>query len=55
MYAEHTVDYEPGVTDAQIDQHLACGITTTLRLFENLDEHFPDEAAEAKAKLEVED
>jgi hypothetical protein len=54
VYAEHTVDYEHGVTDEQIDLHLACGITTALSLFEHLDEHFPDEAAVAKAEYEGE-
>lgn len=54
VYAEHTVDYEHGVTDEQLDLHLACGITTALSLFEHLDEQFPDEAAAAKAQLEGE-
>ena len=54
VYAEHTVDYEHGVTDEQLDLHLACGITTALSLFEHLDEHFPDEAAVAKAEYESE-
>jgi hypothetical protein len=54
VYAEHTVDYEHGVTDEQIDLHLACGITTALSLFESLDEQFPDEAAAAKAEYESE-
>ncbi|WP_346774937.1 YbjN domain-containing protein [Cellulomonas sp. IC4_254] len=49
VYAEHTVDYEHGATDEQIDLHLACGITTALSLFEHLDEQFPAEAAAAKA------
>lgn len=50
VYAEHTVDYEHGVTDEQIDLHLACGITTALSLFEHLDEQYPAEAAAAKAE-----
>ena len=54
VYAEHTVDYEHGVTDEQLDLHLACGITTALSLFEHLDEQFPAEAAAAKAQLESE-
>ncbi|RMI04791.1 YbjN domain-containing protein [Cellulomonas triticagri] len=54
VYAEHTVDYEHGVTDEQLDLHLACGITTALSLFEHLDEQYPDEAAAAKAEYESE-
>ena len=54
VYAEHTVDYEHGVTDEQIDLHLACGITTALSLFEQLDEAYPAEAAAAKAEYEGE-
>lgn len=54
VYAEHTVDYEHGVTDQQIDLHLACGITTALSLFEQLDEAYPAEAALAKAEYESE-
>lgn len=52
VYAEHTVDYEHGATDEQIDLHLACGITTALALFEHLDEAYPQEAAVAKAEYE---
>lgn len=54
VYAEHTVDYEHGLTDEQLDLHLACGITTALSLFEHLDEQFPEQAAVAKAELEAE-
>lgn len=54
VYAEHTVDYEHGLTDEQLDLHLACGITTGLSLFEHLDEQFPEQAAAAKAELEAE-
>lgn len=53
VYAEHTVDYEHGLTDAQLDQHLACGISTSLQLFEHLDEAYPAEAAAAKAAYEA--
>ncbi len=53
VYAEHTVDYEHGLTDAQLDQHLACGISTSLQLFEHLDEAYPAEAATAKAAYEA--
>ncbi len=53
VYAEHTVDYEHGLTDEQLDQHLACGISTALQLFEHLDEAYPAEAATAKAAQET--
>ncbi|HEY0187145.1 MAG TPA: YbjN domain-containing protein [Cellulomonas sp.] len=52
VYAEHTVDYEHGVTDEQLDLHLACAISTGLQLFEHLDEAYPDEAEVAKAEYE---
>lgn len=52
VYGEHSVDYEHGVSDQQVDQHLACGISTTLALFEALDEAYPAEAAAAKAEQE---
>ncbi|SPT54073.1 Uncharacterised protein [Actinomyces bovis] len=38
VYASHTVDYEHGVTDAQILQHVDCAISAILRLFESLNE-----------------
>ncbi|MEV7973071.1 YbjN domain-containing protein [Cellulomonas sp. NPDC089187] len=53
VYGEHTVDYEHGITDEQIDQHLACGIMTTLQVFDQLDEAYPAEAAAAKAEEEA--
>ncbi len=52
VYGEHTVDYAHGISDEQVDQHLACGIATTLQLFEHLDEAYPAEAAAAKAQLQ---
>jgi hypothetical protein len=54
VYGEHTVDYESGLTDEQLDQHLACGIMTTLQFFEQLDEAYPAEAAVAKAEYDAE-
>jgi hypothetical protein len=53
IYAEHTVDYEHGVTDEQIDLHLACGISTALQLFEHIDEAYPEQAAVAKAEYDA--
>ncbi len=53
VYAEHTVDYEHGVSDAQVDLHLACAISTSLQLFEHLDEKYPEQAAAARAQQEA--
>ncbi len=50
VHSEHAVDYEFGVTDEQILQHLECAISTGVQLFDHLDEHFPDEAAAARAE-----
>lgn len=55
VYAEHAVDYESGVTDAQLDTHLACAITASLRLFEQLDEAFPEAVAAWRAQQDAED
>ncbi|MCC2336207.1 YbjN domain-containing protein [Cellulomonas wangsupingiae] len=54
VYGEHTVDYAHGLSDEQVDQHLACGIATALQLFDHLDEAYPAEAAAAKAEQEQE-
>lgn len=54
VYAEHTVDYEPGLTDDQLGQHLTCAIATAGQLFDMLDEHYPGEAALARAEFERE-
>jgi len=55
VYGEHSVDYEYGLTDDQIYQHISCALGTTLRLFEHLDEHYPEAAAAARAREESED
>lgn len=52
VYAEVTVDYEHGLTQEQLDQHLACGIATAGSFFDFLDEHYPEEAARARAEYE---
>lgn len=54
VYAEHTVDYEHGLTDEQLDLHLACAIATSGQAFDQLDESYPVQAAEAKAQFERE-
>ena len=43
IMTEHSVDYEHGVTDAQISQHIACAISTGTQFFEYLNETFPQE------------
>ncbi|MBU4215100.1 MAG: YbjN domain-containing protein [Actinobacteria bacterium] len=55
VYAEHAVDYESGVTDAQLDTHLACAITASLGLFERLDEAFPAAVAAWREQQALED
>jgi hypothetical protein len=45
VYTEHTVDYQHGVSDEQLDLHLTGGIASALRLFAELDERHPDAAA----------
>ena len=42
VYTEHTVDYEHGVSDAQLDLHVTGGIASALRFFAELDEKYPD-------------
>lgn len=52
LYAEHTVDYEPGVSDEQLDLHLAAGIGSSLQFFAEVDKLYPAEAAAVKAEFE---
>lgn len=52
VYTEHTVDYEHGVSDEQIDLHLACAIATSGQFFDKVDEYFPAEAERARAEFE---
>lgn len=54
VYAEHTVPYEHGLTDEQLDLHLAVAISTTGQFFDHLDESYPEQAAIAKAEYESE-
>ncbi|MFI2752685.1 YbjN domain-containing protein [Cellulomonas sp. P22] len=48
VYSEHTVDYEHGVSDGQLQLHLACGISTALQFFAHLDELYPDAVAASR-------
>lgn len=43
VYTEVSVDLEPGTTDDQLAQVLACGLGTGIRLFAALDERLPGE------------
>lgn len=54
VFAEHTVDYEHGATDEQLDLHFGSAIGSTVRFFEQLDELYPTEAAAGKAEFEKE-
>ena len=45
VYAEVSVDLEPGATDDQLGQILACGLGTGVRLFDALNTQVPDEPA----------
>lgn len=45
VYSEHTVDYEHGVADSQLQLHLACGISTALQFFTHLDTLYPHAVA----------
>ncbi|WP_082515828.1 YbjN domain-containing protein [Cellulomonas sp. Leaf395] len=49
VYTEHTVDYEHGLTDEQLDLHLTIGIASALRFFAGLDEKYPDAVPTAPA------
>ncbi len=49
VYAEHAVDYRPGVSDSQLDQHLGCAVSTALAFFSHLDEQYPQAVEEHRA------
>lgn len=40
--AELNVDYEPGLTDEQLSQHLRCAVNTGMSFFELVNETFPE-------------
>lgn len=44
VYAEHSIDLEPGVNDAQLDQTIACGLLTGVQFFGELDRAFPEQS-----------
>lgn len=41
VHAEHNVDYEFGLTDDQLSQHIICAINTSGGFFTHLNEVFP--------------
>ena len=40
VFGELVIDFENGVTDAQLEHSLRCAISTTLQLFDHMGEHF---------------
>ena len=48
LHVEHNVDYEHGLTDAQLDQHLLCAVNTGMAFFEKINEMFPEAWEKAK-------
>jgi hypothetical protein len=45
VISEHTLDYEHGLTDDQLNLHVNTGIATSCQLWERLNEAFPEAAA----------
>lgn len=41
IMCEHSVDYEHGVTDAQILLHVQCAISSSMTIMEQMDDAFP--------------
>lgn len=50
LHAEHSVDYETGVTDEQLALHLTTAVNSGCRWFEKLNEAFPAAAAASKGE-----
>ncbi|MBK7274508.1 MAG: YbjN domain-containing protein, partial [Actinomycetales bacterium] len=50
VISEHTLDYEHGLTDEQLNLHVNTGIATSCQLWERLNEAFPEAAAAAAAE-----
>ena len=42
LNTEHNVDYEHGLSNAQLDQHLICAVSASLMYFEKIIETFPE-------------
>lgn len=43
VYAEHSIDLEPGVNDAQLDHAIACGLLSGVQVFGELEQAFPEQ------------
>ena len=54
VYCEHSVDYEHGVSDQQIDLHIAAGLSTALQFFASLDEAYPQAVEAFRERLAAE-
>ena len=52
VYADVAITLGAGVTPAQLDDLMSFGLSTTLQLFEHLDERFPQAASAARAAAE---
>ncbi len=48
VHTEHNVDYEHGLTEQQLVQHLVCAVETSMSFFETLNEAYPEAWAEYK-------
>lgn len=48
LNTELNVDYEHGITDEQLSQHLLCAVNTSMSFFETLNEAFPEAWEAAK-------
>lgn len=48
VVTEHNVDYEHGVSDEQLTQHLLCAVNTSMAFFEHVNETFPEAWEQAK-------
>lgn len=52
VFAELAVNYPHGVSDAQIDEQIACSLGTMGQFFDHLDTIYPEQAAKARAEQE---
>ncbi|UOQ58522.1 YbjN domain-containing protein [Leucobacter allii] len=48
LNTEHNVDYEHGLSDDQLMQHLVCTINTSMAFFEHVNETFPEAWAKVR-------